>query len=90
MKHKHEWVKLIPSILDLPKDTSVSMYIETISNSVLLRTVVCWCGKTGHRINSSRGGVRIHTSDNFLNEAKRLADKYRFELPIRRDEQKQP
>lgn len=81
MKHKHEWVRLLPKIDDLPTDIRISLYVEMLGNAILNRTVVCWCGKTGHRINSRRGGIRIHTSDYFLNEAKRLAGKYNFELP---------
>lgn len=82
MKHKHEWVRLLPPSCDLPAETRINMFVETLGNSVLLRTVVCWCGKTAHKINSSRGGIRIHTSDYFLNEAKRLAEKYHFNLPV--------
>lgn len=79
---KHVWSKLIPtsSQLEADSDTRIKYFCELIS-SPMTRLLICVkCTKTGHEINSARGGIRIHDSDYFLNKAQGLSIKYGFKL----------
>lgn len=69
----------------LPETTSVEdyvgLFVEILGDNVIKRSVVCsLCGKSGHRINSKRSGIMIHTTDYYLNKANDLAKKYHFKI----------
>lgn len=73
---KHRWMWLYPDI-----STNVDLFIELLGDDVSKRSVVCnICGISGHKINSRRGGIRVHTSNYFLNKANELAKKYGFKI----------
>jgi hypothetical protein len=77
MKCKHEWMWLLPTVSEM----SIDVFIETLGDSVIRRSVICsLCGCTGHKINSNRSGIRVHTSPYFLNKANELAAKYHFKI----------
>lgn len=77
---KHQWQLLIPSSR-VVKDNGgdwAGYYVEAIlNNGVMSRTYFCpICGRTAHRINSGRSGMRLHHTDYFLNKANEVRNKY--------------
>lgn len=80
-KHSHSWHKLVPRSADILGD-KIAYFVEIMGDSVLKRTYICTgCGKTGHAINSQKGGIRVHQNDYFKNKAKELSGKYNFKIP---------
>lgn len=75
---KHQWIPLIPVDRDLPEGKHLDFLVTMIGKSFYYRCHYCEiCGKTGHRINSHRGGMRVHYhTDGFLNQANKIREKF--------------
>lgn len=72
---------LLPRTENLNQQDAIGMFVEILGDNVIKRSVVCsLCGNTGHVINSRRSGIRLHTSEYFLNKANELAKKYNFKI----------
>lgn len=73
---KHQWQPLIPDASQV--EDMAGYYVETtLQGGILNRSVYCpLCGKTGHRINSRRSGIRLHSDAYFLNRANTIRAKY--------------
>lgn len=83
MKCKHNWMWLLPDYNQV--SDIVGLYVELMGDNVIKRSVICnICGATGHVINSNKSGIRLHTSEYFINKANELARKYNFKIGQRR------
>lgn len=85
MNHKHQWQWLLPDATEV-EDKAGYMVETSLRGGILNRSVFCpMCGRTGHKINSHRGGVRLHNSTYFLDQANAIRRKYG--LPLLHSEQ---
>lgn len=78
---KHNWIWAIPDTKELSHDKRLDVIVELIGQSIMKRCVFCTiCGRTGHKINSRRSGIRLHNNDEFLKEANKFREKFAFPL----------
>lgn len=68
---KHKWEPLLIRPSEVPDQNRINYLADWIlSGSLIQRSMFCTvCGRTGHKINSRRGGIRLHNSDYFLERA---------------------
>lgn len=77
---RHNWIPLIPVDQDIPEGKHLEFAVDMIGKSFYYRCLYCTeCGKTGHRIRSRRGGVKVHYYDSgnyFLIQANKIREKF--------------
>lgn len=81
---KYNWVLLLPlsTKVDLPDDKKIEYAVTVmLSGRVMQRSYFCAvCGRTAHKINSAKSGMRLHKNDFFLVKANNILKQYGLPL----------
>jgi hypothetical protein len=78
MRCKHEWELLLPAASKVVVVDKIGYALEVMLSGILMqRSVICSkCGRSGHKINSNLGGVRLHPSNYFVDSANEILRSY--------------